>query len=48
MEQLRKAIADKSPPMRVAQTRLEARIHRPDVELCRDNAQHRFTNLVLI
>uniref|UniRef100_A0A0A9ZFA0 Tektin n=1 Tax=Lygus hesperus TaxID=30085 RepID=A0A0A9ZFA0_LYGHE len=40
-ELIRKAIMDKSNPMKVAQTRLEARSHRRDVELCRDEAQTR-------
>ncbi|XP_058803869.1 tektin-3-like isoform X2 [Phymastichus coffea] len=38
LELLRKAIADKSYALKVAHTRLEARTHRPDIELCRDNA----------
>ncbi|XP_065340358.1 tektin-3-like [Cloeon dipterum] len=46
MSQLRRAISDKCAPMRVAQTRLEARIHRPDVELCRDPVQHRLVKEV--
>ncbi|KAG8227484.1 hypothetical protein J437_LFUL002373 [Ladona fulva] len=46
MDLLRKAIQDKSNPMKVVQTRLEARTHRPDVELCRDNAQHRLVREV--
>ncbi|XP_046399309.1 tektin-3-like [Ischnura elegans] len=46
MDLLRKAIRDKNNPMKVAQTRLEARTHRPDVELCRDNAQHRLVREV--
>ncbi|KAF2893041.1 hypothetical protein ILUMI_13135 [Ignelater luminosus] len=41
MELLRKAIQDKSNPMKVAHTRLEARTHRKEVELCRDTAQDR-------
>jgi hypothetical protein len=41
MELLRKAIMDKSNPLKVAHTRLEARTHRRDIELCRDNAQTR-------
>lgn len=41
MEMLRKAIMDKSNPLKVAHTRLEARSHRRDVELCRDGAQTR-------
>lgn len=41
IELLRKAIQDKSNPMKVAQTRLEARSHRKDIELCKDEAQAR-------
>lgn len=41
MDMLRRAIMDKSNPMKVAHTRLEARTHRRDVELCRDGPQHR-------
>ncbi|NWR50078.1 TEKT1 protein, partial [Regulus satrapa] len=33
---LKKAIADKEGPVKVAQTRLEARNHRPNLELCYD------------
>lgn len=33
---LKKAIADKEGPVKVAQTRLEARNRRPNVELCFD------------
>lgn len=36
-----KAIADKSAALKVAHTRLEARTHRPELELCRDYAQLR-------
>ncbi|EZA61330.1 Tektin-3 [Ooceraea biroi] len=38
LELMRKAIADKSYATKVAHTRLEARMHRPDMELCRDYA----------
>ncbi|NWR60558.1 TEKT1 protein, partial [Bucorvus abyssinicus] len=38
---LKKAIADKEGPVKVAQTRLEARNHRPNVELCSDTLQYR-------
>lgn len=41
IELLKKAITDKSAPMKVAQTRLEARTHRKEIELCRDAAQDR-------
>ena len=36
LEVMRKAISDKSYALKVAHTRLEARTHRPDIELCRD------------
>lgn len=38
IEILRKSIADKSYALKVAHTRLEARLHRPEIELCRDYA----------
>ncbi|XP_037934914.1 tektin-3-like [Teleopsis dalmanni] len=38
---LQKAIQDKSKPLQVAQTRLEARSHRQGLELCKDFAQLR-------
>lgn len=38
LELMRKAIADKSYATKVAHTRMEARMHRPDMELCRDYA----------
>ncbi|CAK9827925.1 TEKT3 [Anthophora retusa] len=38
LELMRKAIADKSHILKVAHTRLEARMHRPNIELCRDYA----------
>ena len=37
-----KAIKDKEAPMKVAQTRLDHRTHRPNVELCRDPTQFRY------
>lgn len=43
---LRQAIKDKEAPLRVAQTRLYQRSHRPGVELCRDNAQFRLVSEV--
>jgi tektin-3 len=46
IDMLRKAINDKSNPLKVAQTRLEARSHRPDLELCRDNAHVRLVEEV--
>lgn len=42
LELTRKAIADKSYATKVAHTRLEARMHRPDMELCRDYAYARY------
>ncbi|KAJ3664027.1 hypothetical protein Zmor_008233 [Zophobas morio] len=47
IELLKKAIMDKSNPMKVAHTRLEARAHRKKVELCRDNAQDRLVREVV-
>lgn len=38
---LKQAIKDKEAPMKVAQTRLYDRSFRPNVELCRDEAQFR-------
>ncbi|XP_017148943.1 tektin-3 isoform X1 [Drosophila miranda] len=43
---LQKAIQDKSMPLKVAQTRLEARCHREGVELCKDHAQDRLVQEV--
>lgn len=48
IELLRKAIIDKSNPMKVAHTRLEARTHRKEVELCRDSAQDRYKIIKLL
>lgn len=33
---LKKAIADKLPPLKVAETRLDCRVHRPGIEACND------------
>ncbi|KAK3091823.1 hypothetical protein FSP39_022908, partial [Pinctada imbricata] len=46
IELLKKAIQDKEAPMQVAQTRLDTRIRRPNVELCRDPVQHRLVEEV--
>ncbi|XP_045462651.1 tektin-3-like [Harmonia axyridis] len=46
IELLKKAIQDKSNPMKVAHTRLEARTHRKQIELCRDIAQDRLVSEV--
>ncbi|KYN04709.1 PREDICTED: tektin-3-like [Cyphomyrmex costatus] len=43
---MQKTIADKSPVLKVAYTRLEARTHRPDNELCKDDAQLRMNREV--
>jgi tektin-3 len=37
---LKRAIRDKEAPLKVAQTRLEARTHRPEKEACRDAPYH--------
>lgn len=39
IEMIRKAIMDKSNPLKVAHTRLEARSHRLNIELCNDPPQ---------
>ncbi|XP_075873533.1 tektin-3 [Nelusetta ayraudi] len=46
IESLKKALRDKDPPLKVAQTRLEERTRRPNVELCRDNPHHRLVSEV--
>ena len=46
IQQLKKSIRDKENPLKVAQTRLESRTHRPDVELCRDPPYHRLVDEV--
>ena len=46
IESLKQAIRAKGNPLKVAQTRLEARAHRPDVELCRDPPHHRLVEEV--
>ncbi|KAL8565500.1 hypothetical protein ACOMHN_049476 [Nucella lapillus] len=43
---LKKSIQDKQAPMQVAQTRLDIRTRRPNVELCRDPVQHRLVEEV--
>ncbi|XP_068003485.1 tektin-4 [Melanerpes formicivorus] len=43
---LKEAIKDKEAPMKVAQSRLYDRSFRPNVELCRDEAQFRLINEV--
>ncbi|XP_065161353.1 tektin-3-like isoform X2 [Atheta coriaria] len=47
IELLRKAILDKTNPMKVAHTRLESRTHRKGIELCRDKAQDSLVKEVL-
>ncbi|XP_069859457.1 tektin-5 [Dipodomys merriami] len=44
---LERAIMTKEYPLKVAQTRLDCRTRRPNVELCRDMAQFKLTNEVL-
>ncbi len=39
---------DKAAPLKVSQTRLESRAHRPDIELCRDPPHHRLVEEVTI
>ncbi|XP_066560481.1 tektin-3 isoform X2 [Amia ocellicauda] len=46
IEALKKSIRDKESPLKVAQTRLEERTRRPNVELCRDNPHHRLVTEV--
>ncbi|XP_055006369.1 tektin-3 isoform X2 [Boleophthalmus pectinirostris] len=46
IESLKKALRDKECPLKVAQTRLEERTRRPNVELCRDNPHHRLVGEV--
>ena len=43
IEDLKLAIREKEEPMKVAQSRLEYRTHRPNNELCDDPAQRRYT-----
>ena len=46
IRRLQDAIRAKINPMKLAQTRLENRTYRPNVELCRDNAQYGLTDEV--
>ncbi|KAM8836637.1 tektin-3 isoform 1-T2 [Spinachia spinachia] len=46
IESLKKALRDKECPLKVAQTRLEERTRRPNMELCRDNPHHRLVGEV--
>lgn len=46
IESIKKAIKDKSAFLKVAQTRLDERTRRPNIELCRDMAQLRLVNEV--
>ena len=41
IDMLQQAIDGKLAPMQVAQTRLDTRTHRPNVELCRDRVQYK-------
>ncbi|KAM8888879.1 tektin-3 [Synchiropus picturatus] len=46
IESVKKALRDKEGPLKVAQTRLEERTRRPNIELCRDNPFHRLVSEV--
>ncbi|XP_071945439.1 tektin-1-like [Antedon mediterranea] len=46
IEKLQKSIDDKVGPMKLSETRLNARATRPNVELCRDPVQYRLINEV--
>jgi len=46
VDRLVKAIADKEAPMKLANTRLDNRSQRPNVELCRDQVQYRLVEEV--
>ncbi|XP_053708787.1 tektin-3 [Synchiropus splendidus] len=46
IESVKKALRDKEGPLKVAQTRLEERTRRPNIELCRDNPFHRLVGEV--
>jgi len=46
IRRLQDAIRGKINPMKLAQTRLENRTYRPNVELCRDNVQYGLTDEV--
>ncbi len=41
IERLKSQIAAKDPPLRVAQTRLQKRLRRPDVENCNDGPHNK-------
>ncbi|XP_067860379.1 tektin-3 [Heptranchias perlo] len=46
IESIKRAIKDKEAPLKVAQTRLDERTRRPNVELCRDPVQIHLVNEV--
>jgi len=46
VDRLAKGIADKEQPMKLANTRLDNRSNRPNVELCRDQVQYRLVEEV--
>ncbi|XP_012603451.1 tektin-3 [Microcebus murinus] len=46
IESIKKAIREKTAFLKVAQTRLDERTRRPNIELCRDTAQLRLVNEV--
>ena len=41
MKRLRNNIAEKDPPLKVAQTRLKKRTRRPEIEHCNDAPHHK-------
>ncbi|XP_029698412.1 tektin-3 [Takifugu rubripes] len=47
IESLKRAVREKESPLKVAQTRLEERTRRPNVELCRDNPHHSLVSEVM-
>ncbi|XP_001505552.2 tektin-5 [Ornithorhynchus anatinus] len=48
IKMLERAILAKEYPMKLAQTRLECRTHRLNMELCRDSSQFRLANEVVV
>ena len=46
IDRLRNAIAAKEDPLKLAETRLENRSYRPNVELCRDPVQYKLVEEV--
>ncbi|CAG0893875.1 unnamed protein product [Darwinula stevensoni] len=46
IDMLKRSIHDKMAPLKLAQTRLETRTHRPEIELCKDPAHNRLVQEV--